>query len=164
MRLIDEKGRFLGKINLIDLVVIFLLIFLVTAVCYRLLGPKIATSPAAKGEVTALIKCTLRPESVAKAVPKGNLLIYGTTYIDDAKIADVSYLPADYITVDSQGNVHLVKHPVLKDIFITIRAQVNTNASILKVGTQELCLGKKFTVKTHTIELDGTVEQLTITK
>lgn len=164
MKLIDEKGRLLGKINLIDLVVIFLVIFLITAVAYKLLGPKIAVSPEASGEVTAVIKCTLRSENVARSLPNGTLLIYGNTYIDGAAIEEVSYMPADYITVDSQGNVHLVKHPVLKDIFITIKAQANTKASILKIGTQELCLGKKFTVKTHIVEIDGTVEELTITK
>lgn len=164
MKLIDENGKFFGKVNLIDLVVVFLAIFLVTALCYKVLAPKISTSQLAEGEVTALVKCTFRTESVAKSVQKGQKLVYGTNYIEAATITDVSYEPSDFITTDSQGNARVIKHPVLQDIFITIQAKINTNAAILKVGTQELCQGKKFTIKTHTLELDGTVESITINK
>jgi len=164
MKLIDEKGKFLGKINLIDLVVVFLIVFLVTAFCYKILAPKISTSQLAEGEVTALIKCTSKTENLAKSIQKGQKLVFGTNYIEAATITDVSYLPSDSITTDSQGNLRMVKHPILKDILISIKARVNTNAAILKVGTQELCQGKKFTVKTHTLEIDGSVESITINK
>lgn len=164
MKLLDEKGKLFGKINLIDLIVIFLIVFLVTAACYKLIGPRLPASPIAQGEVMAVVKCAAKSESVAKSVQKGQKLIFGTTYIKDAVIDDVSYAPADSYTTDSEGNLHVLKHPALKDIYITIRSKTNTNASILKVGTQELCLGKKFVVKTHTIELEGMVEGLTITK
>jgi len=164
MKIIDEKGKFFGKVNLIDLVVVFLAIFLVTAFCYKVLAPKISTSPLAEGEVTALVKCASKTESAAKSVQKGQKLVFGTDYIKGATILDVSYSPSDSITTDSEGNLHMRKHPVLKDILITIQAKINTNAAILKVGTQELCQGKKFTVKTHTIEIDGSVESITINK
>jgi hypothetical protein len=163
MKLIDKKGKLLGKINLIDFVVVVLILFLCIAVLYKFLGPEISTSDNAKGEVTASIRCTFRPESVAKSVQIGQRLVYGTDYID-GEITDVSYTPSDYITTDSQGNVHLMKHPYLKDLYITIKARVNSNSAILKVGTQELCQGKKFTVKTHTLELEGSVETITLNK
>jgi len=162
MKLIDEKGRLLGKINLIDIIVVLLAIFLLTAVCYKVLGPKLPDSRIAQGEVTAIVKCTFKTESVAKSIEKGQTLVFGTDYIPGAKITEVTYTPADYITSDSQGNARLVKHPLLKDILITIHAKTNTNAPILKIGTQELCEGKKFTVKTHTLDIDGTVESIAL--
>lgn len=164
MKLLDEKGRFLGKINLIDLVVIFLIMFLVIAAGYKLLGSRLPASPTAQGEVTAVIKCSSKSESVAKSVQKDQKLVFGTDYIKDAVISDVSYVPADSYTTDSEGNIRIRKHPILKDIYITIKVNTNTNTAILKVGTQELCLGKKFTVKTHTIEIDGMVEGISINK
>lgn len=164
MKLIDEKGKIFGKINLIDLVVVFLIVFLVTAFCYKILAPKVSTSQLAQGEVTALIKCTSKTEHLAKSIQKGQKLVFGTNYIEAATITDVSYSASDSITTDSQGNLRMVKHPILKDILISIQANVNTNAAILKVGTQELCQGKKFTVKTHTLEIDGSVESITINK
>jgi hypothetical protein len=164
MKIIDEKGKFFGKVNFIDLVVIFLVVFLVTAFCYKVLAPKISTSKLAEGEVIALVKCSSKTESTAKSVQKGQKLVFGTDYIKGATIKDVSYSPADSITTDSKGNLRIIKHPILKDVFITIRANINTNAAILKVGTQELCQGKKFTVKTHTLEIDGSVESITINK
>ncbi len=164
MKLLDEKGRLFGKVNLIDIVVLFMVIFLVAAVSYKVLGPRVATAPIKKGEVTALIKCSLKNENTAMSVQKGQKLVFGTDYIEGASITDVSYTAADFITTDAQGNVHIVKHPVLKDVFITIQARTNTNAAILKVGTQELSQGKKFTVKTHTAEMDGMVEKISVLK
>lgn len=162
MKLIDEKGRLFGKINFIDIIVVLLVIFLLTAVCYKLLGPNLPDSVIAQGEITATVKCTFKTENVAKSFKKGQTLVFGTDYIPEAKITDVTYTPSDYITSDYQGNVRVVKHPLLKDILITIHAKTNTNAAILKVGTQELCMGKKFTVKTHTQDIDGTVESITL--
>lgn len=163
MKLIDEKCKFFGKINLIDLLVLFIIIFLVTAVFYKILSPRISTSQTAQSEVTAMVKCTFKTESVAKSIEIGQKLVYGTEYID-ASIADVSYYPSDYITTDAQGNIRLLKHPYLVDVLITIKAKVNKNAAILKVGTQELCLGKKFTIKTHSLEIDGSVESISANK
>lgn len=164
MKLINEKGKLFGVINLIDLTALLLVLFLIAAVGYKVLSPKIATSPTAKGEVTAVIKCTFRSENVAKSVQKGQQLVFGTDFIKEAYVTDVKYNAADYTSTDAQGNVHYVKHPVLKDIYITINAKTNTNAPTLKIGTQELCQGKKFTLKTQTIEMDGNVEQLNVSK
>ena len=164
MKLIDEKGRLFGKVNIIDLVVVLLVLLLVAAVGYKVLSPKIASSPTAKGEVTAVVKCTFRTDTVISQVKAGQMLVFGTDYIPKATISEVKAVPSDYLTTDAQGKVHMEKHPTLKDIYITIKANVNTNAAILKVGTQDLCLGKKFTVKTQTIEMDGNVEKVTIAK
>ncbi len=164
MKLIDEKGKLFGKVNLIDLVVLVLIIGVAAAVAYKVLSPKIATSPTAKGEVTAVVRISFRSDSVVNSVTKGQQLVFGTDFIKDAYIVDVKSNPADYTSTDSDGNVHYVKHPTLKDIYVTINAKTNTNVPILKIGTQELCLGKKFTVKTQIFEMDGAVESLKIIK
>ncbi len=163
MKLIDEKGRLFGKINIIDLVVVLLVLLLVAAVGYKFLSPKIASSPTAQREVTAIVKCTFKTDTVVSQIKAGQQLVFGTDYIPNATIAEVKAVPADYLTTDAQGKVHIEKHPNLKDLYITIKAKVN-NAATLKVGTQELCLSKKFTVKTQTIEMDGNVERVTIAK
>lgn len=164
MKLIDEKGKIFGKINLIDLVVVALILFIVAAVGYKILSPRISTSPTAQGEITALVKCTFRSDSVTKSVQPGQKLVFGTDYIDNAYITDVKSTPSDYITTDTQAKAHLEKHPVLKDIYITIKAKINTKSPILKIGTQEISQGKKYIVKTQTIEIDGIVENITISK
>jgi len=164
MKLIDEKGKLFGRINLIDLVVVFLILFLVAAVGYKVLGPKITTSPLAQGEVTAIIKFSFRSDNMVKSIQKGQNLVFGTNYIAGATITDVTSTLADYTSSDAQGKVHYEKHPVLKDVYVTIKAKINTNVPILKIGTQELAQGKKFILKTQTIEMEGNVESLTISK
>ena len=44
MKIIDEKGRLFGKINLIDLLVIVLVVAVVAAVGWKLVGKKAAAS------------------------------------------------------------------------------------------------------------------------
>lgn len=164
MKLIDEKGRLFGKVNLIDFVVVILVLLLVAAVGYKVLSPRMASSPTAQGEVTAVVKVTSRSNTVVSQVKEGQTLISNNDYVPNATIEDVKAVPSDYITQDSQGKVHLEKHPTLKDIYITIKVKTNTNVPVYKVGIQDLDVGKKFTVKTQTIEMDGTVEQITTNK
>ncbi|HEX2927370.1 MAG TPA: DUF4330 domain-containing protein [Ruminiclostridium sp.] len=164
MKLIDEKGRLFGKVNLIDLVVVILVLLLAAAVGYRAISPKIASSPTAKGEVMAVVKVTNRSDTVVSQIQKGQTLISNNDYVPGATIEDVKAVPSDYTTQDAQGNVHVTKHPTLKDIYITIKVLTNTNVPVFKVGIQDLDVGKKFTVKTQTIEMDGSVEKITINK
>ena len=49
MKIIDEKGRLFGKLNLIDLLVIILLIAAVAAVAWKLVGKKAAETVADTG-------------------------------------------------------------------------------------------------------------------
>ena len=49
MKIIDEKGRLFGKLNLIDLLVIILLIAAVAAVAWKLVGKKAAAAVADTG-------------------------------------------------------------------------------------------------------------------
>ena len=44
MKIIDEKGRLFGKINLIDLLVLVLVVAVVLAVGWKLVGKKAAAS------------------------------------------------------------------------------------------------------------------------
>ena len=44
MKIIDEKGRLFGKINLIDLLVLVLVVAVVLAVGWKLVGRKAAAS------------------------------------------------------------------------------------------------------------------------
>lgn len=162
MKLIDEKGKLFGKINVIDLAVVVLILFLVAAVGYKVLSPKIETSPTAQKDVTILIKCTFRTDAIVASLKKDQQLVFGTDFIPDAFISDVKSTPSDYITNDSEGKVHVEKHPLLKDMYVTIRAKVNANAPIYKIGTQELAQGKNFIIKTQTTETVGSVETITI--
>ena len=44
MKLIDEKGRLFGKINLIDLLVVILIVAVIAAVAWKLGGRKAAAA------------------------------------------------------------------------------------------------------------------------
>nr|WP_242855604.1 DUF4330 domain-containing protein [Ruminiclostridium josui] len=93
MKLIDEKGRLFGKVNIIDLVVVLLVLLLAAAVGYKVLSPKIASSPTAQGEVTAVVKCTFRTDTVVSQVKAGQQLVFGTDYVPNATIAEVKVVP-----------------------------------------------------------------------
>ena len=67
-------------------------------------------------------------------------------------------------TSNAQGTSIVSKHPSLKDIYITVKANINTNDAVLKVGTQQLCQGKKFTFKTKLVEVEGTVDDIILNK
>ena len=49
MKIIDEKGRLFGKLNLIDLLVIVLIIAVIAAVAWKLVGKQAAETVADTG-------------------------------------------------------------------------------------------------------------------
>ncbi len=163
MKLIDEKGKLFGKVNIVDLVVLLLIVALVGAVGYKALGPKVAVSPNAEGKATFVVKLAVKPEKWMSALKPGDQLVYGTSFVN-AYIENIVSQPGELSAVTADGESVISVHPTLKDIYVTINAKVNANDAILKVGTQELALGKKFTLKTQKFEIDGTVDSLTLEK
>ena len=51
MKILDEKGRLFGKINLVDLLIILLVLLLIAAVCWRILGARAPGNVATQANV-----------------------------------------------------------------------------------------------------------------
>ncbi len=163
MKVVDEKGKIFGKLNIIDLLVILLLIVAVCLVAIKVLRH----DGAGNGSGTTLTY-TVEIDGVAKSVYEevksflpadgsGDQLMANGALVD-AYVTDVKAIPhvnygvndAGQATVSTEQNGRL-------DLIFTVRANV-FNTITNEVGTQEVRVGKTHILKTTHFEfINGTI-------
>lgn len=166
MKIINEKGKLFGIINLVDLVCLLLVLLVAAGVGWKLLGSKVEEAVAPTTTMTSTFRIRGAYDYTLKWLENNDLvgetLVMGTGYVDGAKITGVSYEP--YITqeVTADGTPVEVEYPTRRDVLITVESQVAKNAAILKIGTQEVRAGRTFTLKTRTFEMSVLVDSVVV--
>ncbi|MBC7106268.1 MAG: DUF4330 domain-containing protein [Firmicutes bacterium] len=153
MRLIDERGRFLGLINVIDLLVVLAVLLAAGGVAYKLLAPG---GRAATTEVEAEILAPRVYPSVAESVRPGDRLVAGSAYTA-AEVKAVRTTPARMAMLRSDGTLVLSEDPQLRDLYVTVKGTAKVSGTTLTLAGQELRAGREFYVKSLAYEVKGTV-------
>lgn len=163
MKLLDEKGRIFGFINIVDLLVLILILAIVGGVGYRLYSKKVnanGLSPLSeKQEIHVTLYSSLVTPEVAESLKVGDKLVANGNFTD-AEIISVESRPAAYVSTDSEGKAVLSEHPLWKDVTVVIKDEVNPSNVILKAGTQEVRVGYSFILKTQTVETNCRIRGL----
>lgn len=164
MKIMNEKGKLFGIINVIDLVVLVILILVIGAVGYKVLGSKLdkalGTNIGTK-DIIFTVKCQSRSEAAAKALQPGDQLVSLTSKVD-AYIVSVSYTAADVPNPNAQGQQIYSKDAYKKDVLVTAKMKSSANVDIFKLGSQEVAVNKVFVVKTQKVDLTGFTESITV--
>ena len=167
MKLVDERGKLFGKLNLIDLLVILLLI-----VAVALIGWKVTRKDGASNASRTILTYTVEVEGVDQEVYEGiKAYVPGESGIGDQLMANGEMVDA-YVTnvtaapheggltmTDVNGTTMTcpVEGDDTLDLTFTIQANV-VNSVTNEVGTQEVRIGKSHIVKTVHFELNnGTI-------
>jgi len=174
MKLINEKGKLFGVINLVDLACILLILLVVGGVGWKLLGSTVEkvlteTSAETPSETTTMLT-TVRIRAVtpntlnwlAENDLAGEQLIAGSSYIEDAHVVSVSYEPYTVQTTNDEGVIIDSVDPVRKDVLVVLESTVEKDAAILKISTQEVRVGRSFFVKTRFFEMSGTIDSVVV--
>lgn len=160
MKLIDEKGKLFGKLNIVDLVVVVLIAAIAAAVVVRFTSSKLnanGLTPASEDQycyVTAF--ASLQVPEVADALKVGDHIAAGGKFTD-AEIVDVKVEPAAYIGVNSEGKAVYSEHPLWKDVTVVIKEKIDPSNITIKVGGQEARVGYSYIVKTQTVEANAKI-------
>lgn len=165
MKIIDEKGKIFGKLNIIDLLVLLLAVALIAVVAIKFGGGSGSggTAQAVSGLVTYTVEVRgVEPEvynSICEYVNltqnKKDQLMADGKMISDANVIDVSatkYVPygEDALVAGGTNDDRLT-------LVFTIQASV-ADVTSNKIGTQEVRIGKSHIVKTSHFECDsGTI-------
>lgn len=166
MKIIDEKGKLFGKLNIIDLLVIIFVIAAAIVVGMKFLGGGDETVTTTR--LTYTVRVTAQSEQVAERVAeyvdtasgKRDQLMANDLLVD-AYIIDYWTEPTSYHKL-SNGTVEIFEADTaeagLVDICFVIEANV-TDTVMNEVGTQQVRIGKDHIVKTTHLEFaNGTVE------
>lgn len=122
MKIIDEKGRLFGKLNLIDLLVIILLIAAVAAVAWKLVGKKAAETVADTGRT---ITYTVTVEDVNREAAEFASTQIGKSLVNNSKVVDAAI--TDAAVTDRADSAHV-------DLGVTIEGRGQFTGNVYKVG------------------------------
>ena len=161
MKVVDEKGKLFGKLNIIDLLVIVLLLVAVVLVVFKVLA-----KDGAVGAQHTVLTYTVEVKGVDPEVYEGikayvpgengtgdQLMANGE--MADAYVTGVSAVPHEGGITMTDVNGTTLTFPTEEDtldLTFTIQANV-VNAVTNEVGTQEVRIGKTHIVKTVHFEL-----------
>ena len=143
MKIIDEKGRLFGKVNLIDLAVVLVILVAVAAVAMKLFGNdavEAVTSPTVG--ISYEVVCEDVPQSVADYC-QANV---GEQLLSSGKLLDA------YITgcraEETEDGI---------DLYFTIEGTTSYSGHTYTMGSQEVRVGMEHLVKTSSIECEGII-------
>lgn len=166
MKIIDEKGKLFGIINIVDLIVIILILSIAGGICYRLISSRVNASGGnplgGEKEVYVTLYAQQQIPEVADAIKKGDRLVANNQYTDAEVVEVVDVQPAATVNPNADGQSVQSTHPLWKDITIIIKDKVNPSNVILKAGEQEIRVGYPFIFKTQTVEANSRIKKIEI--
>ncbi|MBC7343433.1 MAG: DUF4330 domain-containing protein [Clostridia bacterium] len=145
MRLVDAKGRLLGIINLIDLLVVILVIGAALVVAWPRLSHQITIDQGQPVKVLLYVDY-VKPD-VAEALKVGDQIsvVSGGAL---GRITDVKVQPLKVVTTKDDGTRVVVSDPYYKEVYITVEGKGQLGHGTAKVGGNEMLVGD--VIKVHT--------------
>ena len=166
MKVLDEKGRLFGKINLVDALVVLVILIVAAGVIWKMFGDNIesAVSASSNRTLTYEVVCsgidndvcdTVMEDYVGQLMSNGDLV---NGYVVDCQ------REAYYITdVGEDGQAIAALSPTRSSLRFLIVYSLPANDITNAVGSQEVRVGKTHIVKTCDIEVSGVVTSVQIT-
>lgn len=150
MKLIDEKGRLFGKINIFDLIVLLAIVVVAAGVGYKLVQrSRTAANPTATKAYIVTVKCSGMPDSFDEALKKDDRIYYDTDGFVNAKIVNIKEDPAVLTIQTGDGHLVQAESPVLKDVYVDLEVDDKLTESDIRIGRYAVAVGlKTFTLKT----------------
>ena len=161
MKIINEKGKLFGVINVVDLLVLVAAVAVLAGIGYKLFAPQISeitsqpvkmtTVVRVRGATPFLVTEVQRNDQVGKHIVSGNS--FTEAVITDMKIEDYvqQIQTADGQIVDATD-------PSKRDLVFTIETTIPKGTASPSIGTQEVRAGRTFLVKTNDFEVSGNID------
>lgn len=172
MKILDEKGKLFGKINVIDLLVLIVILAAVIVIGVKVLGGGSAGNSSGANssaesvtatKLTYTVRVTAQREEVAEQLSrfvnisegKKDQLMHGGELVEDAYVVDYWTEPCRY-NVLADGDLEMlgaaeVDAAGLVDICLLVEAVVE-DPTVSQVGTLEVRIGKVHILKTTHLE------------
>lgn len=165
MKIVNEKGKLFGLINIVDLFVLLALIAVVAGVGWKLFGPKVAEAVNPDVTMTSTMRIRGATPFLVSEVERndqtGKSLVSGNDFVA-AKITNIKI--EDYIqqVTTADGRIVNALDPSKKDIVVTIESKVSKGTATPKIGTQEVRAGRTFIIKTNDFETTANIDSVVI--
>lgn len=149
MKIIDEKGRLFGKLNLIDLLVIVLVLAVIFALVWKLGAGKAAQAATTQ---SYSVDFTVVVDDVHEEVCRFAETQVGLQLTNSGKLLDAT-LTACEAKPQDDGKYTL---------YLSVKGTATMSEMVYKLGPQDVRVGFEYIVKTSSFELTGVVCELEV--
>ncbi|MDD4239004.1 MAG: DUF4330 domain-containing protein [Desulfotomaculaceae bacterium] len=159
MRLVDEKGKLFGLMNIVDFLVLVAVLLVLGGAAYKLKGQGSGDSASKTVKVTVLAP-SIRPEMLTN-IKVGDRMASGSSFTD-VVVKDITIRPAYSITTDSAGRRVEATDPYLKDLIVVVEGRTPISGATINLGGQEIRRNKDYYIKSLDYEFKGMILDVTI--
>lgn len=155
MKIIDEKGKIFGLINIIDLAVLLILVLLVGGGLKRMgKGPMSMgkTKPA-----TITVEVPNIKENTVDAIFIGDPIYHYDKDQQFGKIVDKKVEPYKEPAKDGNGNTIMKEVPGKYTVILTVESEVEEDPNAIMVGGEQTRVESAFKFENKNVEFTGTV-------
>ncbi len=160
MKIVNEKGKLFGIINVVDLIILLAIALAAVAAVYKFAAPAAGEVIAPKADmyVTMRVRAAMDylESEVLKLTP-GERLVSGNDFLD-ATLVSVESIPYLSAASTADGEYRTANDPQKRDLLITVKGKASKTDPALKIGNQEVRIGRGFIFKTQTVELNAIIE------
>lgn len=161
MKIVNEKGKLFGLINIIDLSIIVLILLIGSVFVLKSVGKDVGpiTNNTAEQSLTVTFKSSVRNDEQIKSLKEKDQLISLLKPVD-AYVKSISYSELQVPISTADGRQVYSPDPMRKQLTVTFTMKTSAGNGIIRLDSQEVCVGKNFTLKTRTFESQGTIEAI----
>lgn len=164
MKIINEKGKLFGIINVVDLICILIVLLLVIGVGWKLLGDKVQETVSPTTTMTTTLRIRGAQSYLIDELEKhditGDQLVAGNDYVPGAYVKSVEFIPYVTQATTDEGVIVDAEDPTKMDVIVIVESEISSTTPILKIGTQEVRAGRTFTIKTRYFETAASIESV----
>lgn len=161
VRLIDDKGRLFGRINVIDLLVVILVLALAGRFSYsRYISKSLKAIRKEQKPIEVVLVVGAVRQPTVDAIRVGSKVMASKTSTLLGEVVKVEAKPANVVFTGNDGRTYEMPSPSRLDVYVTLRGlgQVSENAVFL--GDTEVRVGTLIDIRSNIYAGSGVVYQI----
>jgi len=160
MKLINEKGKLFGIINVVDLLVLLAIFAVIGGIAWQLAGDSISDAVAQESEMVVHMAIKGANENLWQEFERQDLLgenLIADSGVLNATITDVWLTDYEMSVNTADGEIVKSTDPSKKNIWIEVTTTVPKGTVKPSIGSQEIRAGREFIFKTVGFESNASI-------
>lgn len=153
---LDERGRLFGRVNIVDLTVLVLVLFVAARLGLksRLLR---AVNPSTVKPVEVVLVVEDVRQATVDAIQEGETVLNTKSNAALGKLVRKEVRPAQKEVATADGRLVLAESPFKKDVYLTVRGEGQVTSNVILLGGAEMRVGASVPVKGLKFSVNSTV-------
>lgn len=166
MKLVDDKGRIFGLVNMIDLIVLVFVVALVLGGAYRLYGPRQNEDIFQQDGNAVLMKGRVFDVSqyTVDVIRKGDIVIDPVARIPFGEIIAVEAVPHRRLVDTADGKVLLSEVPERFDVILSIKGVAQVSEHAIRIASHDVRVGNRIVLGGRDYMIATTILQVEVSE